>query len=697
MDTADSECCSPSIKALGSLFKLTQVYLWDDGAQVSSLAERSRPTEADDGKGLHFVPSTEDMEFTRQMSALGLPLSFHTNKERNGQLKGKRKGKRSHQKPVDEALSRVNVEEVVSPDIYYHNTSNSLSCISMMGESKSCHCDGSVGADSSQCVSGEGDNAAIYTGVLSDVIREQHDDDKEDDVTDVARDGDLLIRNISLCDDLKVASSSPVGSSAGGRDSLTVSDANLCRIEDGEQLIDHKCLEVASIVCKDTEHETFCNGDSVILQSTSFPVSSEGIGGDMVADSSDCGELGEWMVYWDTFYERSYFYNIRTQEATWHPPPGMEHLATGGCTEMDNGGTVAATEEHASQNKTNTVEEALIVEELAKQDLCSTDTGFSSDNVISDINIQSEGQSFELIESRSCDDGVSFCLMSDAPDYNICSHKRCIKPTSEGNDTCLDITVPTVNGLHAKSDPSMKIQERTMKRKPRQRRLYDETEGCQFQELHEEYSAAIGKYWHQRYSLFSRFDHGIRMDEEGWFSVTPELIAQHHALRCASGIIVDCFTGVGGNAIQFAQCCRHVIAIDVDPRKIDYATHNAAIYGVGDQIDFIIGDFFLLAPKLKADTVFLSPPWGGPDYAKVMTYDMKTMLKPHDGYVLFQAAKEIASRVVMFLPRNIDVNQLAELSLSACPPWSLEVEKVFLNGKLKAVTAYFSDTTVGGC
>lgn len=43
------------------------------------------------------------------------------------------------------------------------------------------------------------------------------------------------------------------------------------------------------------------------------------------------------------------------------------------------------------------------------------------------------------------------------------------------------------------------------------------------------------------------------MDEEGWFSVTPESIAKHHALRCGSGIIVDCFTGVGGNAIQFAQ------------------------------------------------------------------------------------------------------------------------------------------------
>lgn len=59
--------------------------------------------------------------------------------------------------------------------------------------------------------------------------------------------------------------------------------------------------------------------------------------------------------------------------------------------------------------------------------------------------------------------------------------------------------------------------------------------------------------------LFSLFDSGIEMDEEGWFSVTPEAIAKHHASRCCMGTVVDCFTGVGGNAIQFAM--RYVLHI----------------------------------------------------------------------------------------------------------------------------------------
>lgn len=67
-------------------------------------------------------------------------------------------------------------------------------------------------------------------------------------------------------------------------------------------------------------------------------------------------------------------------------------------------------------------------------------------------------------------------------------------------------------------------------------------------------SPKIKKYWLQRYSLFSRYDEGIKMDEEGWFSVTPEEIAVRHAQRSVGGgVVVDCFAGMGGNSIQFAS------------------------------------------------------------------------------------------------------------------------------------------------
>ncbi|PWA59319.1 WW domain-containing protein [Artemisia annua] len=212
--------------------------------------------------------------------------------------------------------------------------------------------------------------------------------------------------------------------------------------------------------------------------------------------------------------------------------------------------------------------------------------------------------------------------------------------------------------------------------------------------LWEDYFWDIREYWHQRYMLFSKYDEGIQMDKEGWFSATPECIAEHHAYRCGGGIVVDCFTGVGGNAIRFAPKTTHVIAIDIDPKKIECAQHNAMVYGVKDHIDFITGDSFTLAQKLKADTVFLSLAWGGPKYTKAKIFDINTMLKPHGGQFLFNVAKEIAPRVVMFLPKNVDIRQLAELSLSASPPWRLEVEKNILNYELKAITAYFTNPLV---
>lgn len=221
------------------------------------------------------------------------------------------------------------------------------------------------------------------------------------------------------------------------------------------------------------------------------------------------------------------------------------------------------------------------------------------------------------------------------------------------------------------------------------KRLCNENEKVLLPGMVEEVRPDVVKYWLRRYSLFSRFDEGIKLDEEGLFSVTPEEIAKHQAAHCGSGTVIDAFTGVGGNAIQFACMNFHVIAIDIDPRKIEYARHNAEIYGVADRIDFIVGDFFQLAPSLKADVVFLSPPWGGPEYIKAEKYNIETMLKPANGFSLFKLALLVAPSVAFFLPRTVDADQLAQLSWLSNPPLPYEMQKNYVHDELKAVTAYY--------
>lgn len=81
-------------------------------------------------------------------------------------------------------------------------------------------------------------------------------------------------------------------------------------------------------------------------------------------------------------------------------------------------------------------------------------------------------------------------------------------------------------------------------------------------------SAIAGKYltvnrrrfhpdFSQRKRYFSLYDQGCLLDEEGWYSVTPELIADQIAERCRCDTVLDAFCGVGGNAIAFAKTCNH--------------------------------------------------------------------------------------------------------------------------------------------
>ncbi len=44
------------------------------------------------------------------------------------------------------------------------------------------------------------------------------------------------------------------------------------------------------------------------------------------------------------------------------------------------------------------------------------------------------------------------------------------------------------------------------------------------------------KYWAQRKRFFSKFDDGIQLDKESWYSVTPEAIANHIAKRMTDNI-----------------------------------------------------------------------------------------------------------------------------------------------------------------
>lgn len=99
-----------------------------------------------------------------------------------------------------------------------------------------------------------------------------------------------------------------------------------------------------------------------------------------------------------------------------------------------------------------------------------------------------------------------------------------------------------------------------------------------------------------------------------------------------------------------------VIAIDNDPKKIEMAKHNAELYGIADRIEFIIGDFFALAPTLKADVVFLSPPWGGTDLMSLDEYKLSHLMPENGGGEhILSLARQITSNIAIYLPKNTNI------------------------------------------
>lgn len=99
--------------------------------------------------------------------------------------------------------------------------------------------------------------------------------------------------------------------------------------------------------------------------------------------------------------------------------------------------------------------------------------------------------------------------------------------------------------------------------------------------------------------------------------------------------------------------------MDIDPKKIEMAKHNATVYGVADRIEFIVGDYLQLCVSLKADVVFLSPPWGGPQYLKNETYDLENNLIPVAASELLTKTRQISDNIAIFLPRNSNTCQVS--------------------------------------
>jgi trimethylguanosine synthase len=100
----------------------------------------------------------------------------------------------------------------------------------------------------------------------------------------------------------------------------------------------------------------------------------------------------------------------------------------------------------------------------------------------------------------------------------------------------------------------------------------------------------------------------------------------------------------------------------------------------------------------RLDAVFLSPPWGGPDYMQThgkRDYSLESIQlnATTNGADLLRMAKEALPsgnpNIAYFLPRSANGLKIGQRAIKLDFRGSIYLEQNYLNGKLKTVTAYF--------
>lgn len=247
---------------------------------------------------------------------------------------------------------------------------------------------------------------------------------------------------------------------------------------------------------------------------------------------------------------------------------------------------------------------------------------------------------------------------------------------------------------------------------------YDNENMNEIYDKEEQFHGIMRKYWRQRHLLFSKYDEGILLTKELWFSVTPEAISEFTAkliklvlndkiLSKEPIFVMDAFAGGGGNVNSFLKYFDVVFAVDINHLHLYCTKNNANVYFSSDDVnnklkllplnwvyaddgldkDFIdenfqgeINDVNHLVDKIyvnkkeslesleilkdmKLDCIFGSPPWGGPEYIKEKYYNLDNIL-PYPLEKLLKILLNYTDNVCLFLPKNSNLLQIQKITVS---------------------------------
>ena len=191
---------------------------------------------------------------------------------------------------------------------------------------------------------------------------------------------------------------------------------------------------------------------------------------------------------------------------------------------------------------------------------------------------------------------------------------------------------------------------------------------------------------HQEYwDLLSPEERMMQFDEYGLYALTPRCFSEPILEHIQGNVVVDACCSVGGMTIPMAQSGKHVIAIELDPHRLELAKKNAEIFGAQDRITFISGDVLEEIPKLSADTIFFDGQWVGQSTEEGQLFTLSDF-SPNGKDFLTQCFK-IAKCVIFRVPANFDFSELEQF------PYQYRKEPTVVDGETVAYTVYWENVS----
>lgn len=248
-------------------------------------------------------------------------------------------------------LCKVSEEDDVSPSPFHDNPipSGSLCSISMLGQSVSSYYDVAADALKSFCCAAEGESASLTAGghgIITEPLSVQFSGFQTASWNGQSLEADAIskreMRPNSELADLEADHVVQFDPTEGSETQMPLnkegSDASF--FEQSHLDVNHEVIQAYELA------ELMLHDEAAVNLSSEVPQN------DKMASYICSGKYGEWRVYWDPFYQRNYYYNMKTEESTWFPPSDVEHDIFVECTSDFDGSTDQSDEFLAKSSET---------------------------------------------------------------------------------------------------------------------------------------------------------------------------------------------------------------------------------------------------------------------------------------------------------------------------------------------------------